>query len=749
MRCRMKIAIPAVLAIFAAGYIAAIALDLLSEPVRAGDPTAVAKPAGLVEAREQAQRKTALARDVAAPKQILFGDLHVHTMFSGDTFIRALPMMNGEGAYPAADACDFARYCSSLDFWSINDHAEGLSPRVWRETKEFVRQCNDVAGDAANPDMVTLLGWEWTQTNLVKEKHFGHKNVIFLDTDEDKVPARPISSMMLSPTGERRNIADFMPMWERIRNPMFDFSNRQLYYDLIGMFSEFSEVPFCADDVDVRELPVACSETAPTPRELFTKLDQWGFDSIVIPHGNAWGVSVPPGSTWTHQLYNGNHDPDRQLMIEIYSGHGNSEEYRDWRSVWFDADGQPHCPEPSADYTPSCWMAGEIIRGRCAAARLDDGECDSRAEEARRNYVRLGNLGFHTVPGQTPQDWLDAGQCRDCFLPAFNLRPGYSTQYALATGGFEDEGKPARLRFGIIGSSDTHRGRPGVGYKEFDRHGMTDAHGAASEAWARRLEDAPLPPEPRSKVRKIRFSMLNFGEMERRSPYLTTGGLAAVHASGRNREAVWAGLKQKEVYGTSGPRVLLWFDLLNGADGELPMGAETEMRETPKFRVRAAGSFKQKPGCPEFTMSALTPARLDRLCHDECYNPSDERHLITRIEVVRIKPRLAADEPIGPLIETPWRTFQCPPDPNGCTMDFEDEEFAAAGRDTAYYVRAIQEPTPKISGENLRCEYDDQGNCVKTNICVGSYRTPKDDDCLGPAEERAWSSPIFVDYPRS
>jgi hypothetical protein len=130
----------------------------------------------------------------AGEGQILFGDLHVHTTFSPDAFIMSVPLTGGSGLHPPADACDFARYCSNLDFWSINDHAEGITPRRWAETRESIRECNRIAGDPDNPDLVSFLGWEWSQVNTDPAKHYGHKNVIFLDTEDDKVPARAIAS---------------------------------------------------------------------------------------------------------------------------------------------------------------------------------------------------------------------------------------------------------------------------------------------------------------------------------------------------------------------------------------------------------------------------------------------------------------------------------------------------------------------------------------------------------------------------
>jgi hypothetical protein len=160
--------------------------------------------------------------------------------------------------------------------------------------------------------------------------------------------------------------------------------------------------------------------------------------------------------------------------------------------------------------------------------------------------------------------------------------------------------------------------------------------------------------------------------------------------------------------------------------------------------VRAVGSFEQKPGCPEIAGRVLGAERLAELCLGECYHPSDERRLITRIEVVRIRPQVANDEPLTGLVEDSWRSFDCPPDPAGCSVEFDDPDFASASRDAVYYARAIEAPSLAIHGDPLNCTVDAAGECVKVELC--DLHTSYQNDCLGEVEERAWSSPIFVDY---
>lgn len=719
-------------------FLYAVGKGWVGEAQHAGSPQSPAIPEELVEKREQAVEMAAKSVGVEQPKQVLFGDLHVHTTFSFDAFTMSLPMTGGDGAHPVADACDFARHCSGLDFWSINDHAITLTPRRWGETVESIRQCNEVAGDTDNPDLVSYLGWEWTQVGTRPANHWGHKNVILRDLADDQIPARPISAGAPPDTPDIRQTA-----------PSPILVGGYAFYELNNGGPEFAKymaqtlgLPDCAQGVPVRDMPMNCREIAPTPADLFAKLDDWDKEVMVIPHGTTWGFYTPLGSSWDKQLTDVQHDPKWQRIVEVFSGHGNSEEYRPFQEAIRGPDGEWGCPAPNENYIPSCWRAGQIIQDRCTAEGTPAGECATRAAEARQNFVDVAfNGGFWTVPGTQLSDWQDAGQCRDCFQPAFNYRPKSSVQYMMALG--RPEQKNDQFKFGFIAASDNHSARPGTGYKEFSRKEFTEARfGNFRDTQIGRYDDRE--PTSRSEpvlLDEITSPFANF-ETERQASFFLNGGLAAVHSEGRDRKAIWDAMQRREVYGTSGPRILLWFDLLNGPTGAAPMGSDVTMTENPMFKVRAVGSFEQKAGCPIESRESMNEARIARLCQGECYNPSDVRRPITRVEVVRIRPQSGPDESVRHLIEDPWKVLPCDGGADGCEVTFVDDEFHGSGRKALYYVRAIEAPSLAVDADPLGCTRDAKGACVDVSPC---FSKPWSDDCLSETEERAWSSPIFLE----
>ena len=676
--------------------------------------------------------------EVSDEKRILFGDLHVHTTYSLDAFLGSLPILEGEGVHPVADACNFSRFCANLDFFSVTDHAEFLTRREWEDTIESLQSCSRISKNNDAEEIVPFLGWEWTQTSLDPSKHYGHKNIILRPLDGE-LPTRPIGALESS----YLNFMDtpFVYIYGAL---IYDYNNMSDYFNWRHRNIVIQDIEICEKDVSVRDLPKDCLERVEKPSELFSKLDEWDIDSLVIPHGTSWGNTSPPMASWENQFDSSNHDQKYQKLIELYSGHGNTEEYRPWRS--FNIDKEVYsCPQPSLDFVPYCFQAGEIIKERCRVSAGSSSECDSRAKLARESYVSSNPFGILTVPKYNPKEWLDSGQCLDCFLPAFDYRPGSSIQYALALRNFDDD-KTEAYRFGFIGSSDNHGARPGSGYKEIDRIINSDSKYKSSGPLTTNSDEeesfSGIPKTEEVNLEELMKTRTGPPQLERISSFLYTGGLVATHSVSKDRNSIWDSLNNREVYATSGERILLWFDVINHPSKQIkPMGSEFNMEINPKFRVRAVGSQKQLPGCnvgEEFNREIL-----DRLCKGECFNPSDERKIISRIEVVRIRPQAYSGEPIENLIEDPWKVFDCEVSSEGCEVEFTDENFTDANREIIYYVRAIQEPSFAINASNLNCDRDDSGKCIKVNLC-GDIDGQGEGDCLSQVEERAWSSPVFI-----
>ncbi|HKJ23321.1 MAG TPA: hypothetical protein VKB65_00765, partial [Myxococcota bacterium] len=197
-----------------------------------------------------------LARDAAAAdKTILFGDLHVHSSYSWDGFLFTLPVAGGDGAHPPADACDFARYCAELDFFALTDHAETLLPEHWAASRESLRQCNALAGDPEDPDLVAFTGFEWSQIGTSPENHWGHRCLVFRGGEDDELPARPIGA------GAKRAIhAALARMMSRVR--WLEPTSFGAYTSFTDYMERLGAREVCPAGVDTRELPLTCEEVA-------------------------------------------------------------------------------------------------------------------------------------------------------------------------------------------------------------------------------------------------------------------------------------------------------------------------------------------------------------------------------------------------------------------------------------------------------------------------------------------------------
>jgi len=317
----------------------------------AGTPQGAEVPPAQIIARQQADASVA---PIDKSKQVLFGDLHVHSTYSTDAFLWALPLNHGKGVHPVADACDYARYCSSIDFWSITDHAEASTPLRWQRTKDAIRECQAKATDQSNPDLVSMLGFEWTQVGTIPSEHFGHKNVVFMGLDDDQVAARPIAAQGLATNALRTNTPS-MPT----KVALADFKNRDIVYDLNTFFKNIAETPECDPSTPSSQLPAECYESAKYPEDLIARLNDQGLDPLIIPHGSSWGYYTPPGTTWDKQLAE-KHQPEKFSLIEIYSGHGNSEEYRDYQNIEIvETDASVKCAD--GEFTPGCKKVETLV----------------------------------------------------------------------------------------------------------------------------------------------------------------------------------------------------------------------------------------------------------------------------------------------------------------------------------------------------------------------------------------------------
>lgn len=394
------------------------------------------------------------------------------------------------------------------------------------------------------------------------------------------------------------------------------------------------------------------------------------------------------------------------------------------RNVIFSSDKVPPAPLDSVAYPdpPSLWTA---LDAQCTAAmgcdvvtiphntNLSAGVSlkvwtptpegvarQHRYQVSAEIYQHKGNSECYYNPAQGYSD----PDCQFEYITqarVVNPGPGLFVRQALGGGiGYlaENPAQENPLQLGILGATDDHNGAPGF------------VDEAAYVGHAGRLEEFPV----------LRLK----GEPTQNG----SGALTGAWAEQNTREAIFAAIKRRETFATSGPRIQVRFyqtadatacddptfpgKIVDG--GALPMGS----------------TFTGKAAKASFAISAWPDATPQQLVDDTLGVAG-----LAKVQVIKLHARASGGK--ATIVEDPPSEVAGIPAHGGCATwtdaRFDPSEYAV------YYVRVLQVPTWRWS----------HGSCAQLK-----KNHPADWQALAPGcaqgggldvtiTERAWTSPIW------
>jgi hypothetical protein len=543
---------------------------------------------------------------VPGEKELLWGDLHVHTALSLDaygfgTFATPVEAYEFAAGGPMKIGGETVQLDRPLDFAAVTDHAEWIDLlHICSEPTRLDHPfCNSLRAKAS-PD-----------TGLQVMMEF------MIPTISGPAPAR---SQICIEDPERCDMAaaDQWTLMQEIANA----ADRPCKFTaLIGY--EWSATPgnshshrnliFKNENVTREALDYIRN---PSLSSLFEQLAVQcrpgdDCDVIAIPHntnmGDGVGFDIETESERLLQL-RGRYE----RLIEVHQEKGNSE-----------------CLPPyGEDGSGDCDF--EIFLSSHSQFKARDAFSEEEWETMRSTYVR---------------SLLLRG------LAAYAKDPGHA------------HGHEHPLQLGIMASTDTHTAAPGAVSEE-------DWQGTA-------------------------FSLGNLDRAMQANVF-NPGGITGVWAETNTRESIFAALKRRETYGTSGPRIEVRFGANTSGDTLSCDGAPTEIPMGGEFEVAAAG--------PSFRIDA-----------------SADRTPLASLEIIK------GSVKDGEVIETRelvWQTV----DGEGaraCAI-WTDPEFDASVP-AFWYPRILEQSTDRWS--KVQCEA--AGRCDEFPQAVQDI------------QERAWGSPIW------
>ncbi|HEY9037084.1 MAG TPA: DUF3604 domain-containing protein [Pseudomonadales bacterium] len=328
-----------------------------------------------------------------------------------------------------------------------------------------------------------------------------------------------------------------------------------------------------------------------------------------------------------------------------------------------------------------------------------DSECSITSSDEQCGFEKMP---FNNLIADRYNGWLtdkpnDSDYVRDA------LKQGLLAHEKLGTNPFH---------YGIIASTDTHLGAPGAASENnFPGHG-----GAGYSA-----RDGVRPgfPDP------IAYN---------------PGGLAVVYAEENSRDAIFDGMKRRETYGTSGPRIGLRF--FGGRDFPADLCDSPDFIATGYAQGTPMGGMLS-PVADETGLMFAVAAQADPGAGGEPAMP------LQRIQIIKgWVENGVAHEKVFDVAGTPNNgasvdTNTCVPQGDGyrqlCAV-WRDPEFKAQ-QSAFYYARTLENPSCRWTTRQCVAA---GVNCSKPETITAGYEA-----CCAASpypktiQERAWSSPVW------
>lgn len=615
-----------------------------------------------------------------------FGDLHVHTVYSLDANTQGT-VTTPQQAYqfalgeplgiqpftPEGEPLRFTQLARPLDFAAVTDHAELFG--------EVAICTNPDAPGFLSPECIlyrtfpeqSFLIFNLAAVGLPELPQFPVPEGVPVVSDlpvigsDGRIPRLPYCGL----NGERCLEAAKTP-WrdtQRAAEAFYDRSDACRFTTFVGY--EWTGAPLSnnlhrnvifASEV-VPEIPPAYQET-PAPELLWDALDERCREA----DGCAW-LSIPHNSNLS-----------AGTMFETRDRFGN-----------------PYTAEFAARRQQSEPLA-EVYQHKGQSECLNTTGAGARDELCDFEVIPYNNLTGERFGGLNTGPPMEQDFLREA------MKEGLRLEQELGANPF---------KYGLIGSTDTHLGTPGLSSED-----AYPGHGGAG------LAARDEVPE-------------GLTDLIENSP----GGLAVLWAEQNTRPALFDAMRRREAYATSGHRPIVRFfggwDLpadhcaqpdfaAQGYEHGVPMGGDLPAAVSTDAAPRFSVSALRDPGAPGEPVTALQRVQIIK----GWVTPEGE----TREEVFEV----AGSPNNGARVDLATCVAQGSGHVSLCAV-WQDPDFNPA-ESAFYYARVVDNPTCRWSARQCLAA---NVNCANPDTVPAAFADCCNADIPKTVQERAWTSPIW------